>query len=210
MNHLSRKVLSFRDINYQWVLVTSILIFMATLYADLYEDPSYVPLLAVSGYGIALLVGGIWGAMNYIGHVRVNMVYRKNNDIPAFVDNLAIDREEKLELQAYLEDYTKDLVSQGKDEEEAVKLAIDHFKIKEFSSLSKDTQIFNLHAHYYLWGYTGIAGVLCLSLLYVTNAVITSSLTLIVLEATLFAYGFGFAALFFVYKLLDTILYSKL
>ncbi|WP_079529317.1 hypothetical protein [Halobacillus hunanensis] len=210
MKHLYRKVVSLKDIKYGWLLVISILLFMVTLYFDLYYDPSHVPIQAAFGYGIAFIVGVIWGAINYISHIKVNILYRKNNDIITFVDNLAMVQEEKMELQTYLEDYTEDLMTQGMEREKAVKLAIDHFKIREFSSLSKDTQIFNLPAHYYLWGYTGIAGILCLSSLYVTNALITSSLTLIVIEAALFAYGFGFAALFFVYKLIDTMLYRKL
>lgn len=210
MKHLLKKAFSLRDIKYGWLLLVSIAIFFTALYLDLDSNPSHISIKAVISYGAALIVSVVWGAINYIGHIRVNVMYRKNNDIHAFVDKLAMSQEDKLELQVYLEDYIQDLISQGKEKEDATEIAIDHFKIKEFSSLSKDTQIFNMHAHYYLWGYTIIATLLCLLLLFVTNVLIESSLALIVMESSFFVCAFGFTCLFFVYKLMDSIFYKKL
>ncbi|MCD4840189.1 hypothetical protein LRS37_15240 [Neobacillus sedimentimangrovi] len=51
----------------------------------------------------------------------------------------------------------QDLVSHGETKEEATKKAIEQFKIKEFTSLSKNTMLFNLPAHYYLGGFTFVS-----------------------------------------------------
>jgi hypothetical protein len=208
MQLLINKVFSLSDIKYAWLLLISIISFVGTFYLDLYYNPSFVQTAALAGYGLAFIIAALWGAFNYIGHLRINAMYQKNNDIPAFVDQLALSNEEKLELQAYLEDYVIDLVSQGKTREEAAKEAINQFKVKEFSSLSKNTMIFNLHAHYYLGGYA------CLALLGgLTLIVIHANFPLLVFlvgKYTLLAYGVGFIGLFFIYKLADIILYKKL
>ncbi|MFB4168261.1 hypothetical protein [Virgibacillus sp. JSM 102003] len=210
MENLFHKVVSLKDLKYSWILITSIIVFCITLYLDLKYNPSHVPIKALVGYGSALIISVCWGVFNYIGHVRVNAMYRKSNDIHAFVNSLAMNQEEKLELTMYLEDYTQDLTNQGKTKEEASQIAINHFKIQEFSTLSKDTQLFNLHAHFYLWGYASIAALCSLVLLFISNVVVKSSLILIVLETAFAVTFFGCSLLFFIYKIIDVMIYRKL
>jgi hypothetical protein len=106
-----------------------------------------------------------------------------------------------------LEDYIIVLVSQGKTREEAAKEAINQFNVIEFSSLSKNTMIFNLHAHYYYGGYACFAllGGLLLILIHANFPL----LLLLVGGYTILAYRVGFIGLFFIYKLADIILYKK-
>lgn len=209
MEHLFHKVISLKDLKYSWILMISIVVFCITLYLDLKLNPSQVPMQALVGYGSALIISACWGIFNYIGHLRINAMYRKSKDIHAFVYNLAMNQEEKLELKMYLEDYKQDLVSQGNTEEAASQIAINHFKIKEFSSLSKDTQLFNLHAHFYLWGYAILTALCSLVLLFTTNVAVDSSLILIVLETVFAVICIGFSCLFFLYKMMDAMIHCK-
>ncbi|CAH0119764.1 MULTISPECIES: hypothetical protein [unclassified Paenibacillus] len=92
----------------------------------------------------------------------------------------------------------------------AAKEAISQFKVKEFLSLSKHTTIFELHAHYYLIGWTIVAIAVLIALGLAGNAAPPFSLPMLLVESVLVAYGAGFIALFFVYKLLDALIYKKL
>ncbi|WP_027407950.1 hypothetical protein [Anoxybacteroides tepidamans] len=208
MHHLIKKAFSLNDIKYAWILLVSFISFAATFYLDLYYNPSFVQKAALAGYGLAFLIATLWAAFNYIGHLRINVMYQKNNGIPAFLEQLALSHEEKLELQAYLEDYVTGQVNQGKSKEEAAREAINQFKVKEFSSLSKNTLVFNLHAHYYLGGYAFLAilGSVVLLLLHASFF----SLPWLVGAYTFLAYGVGFIGLFFIYKLVDSALYKKI
>lgn len=208
MQYFFRKVFSLQDIKYSWLLLISVMIFMTTFYLDLHFGPSKVQMIALVGYGSAFIVATLWGASNYIGHVRINALYQKNNDIQAFVSQLAVNKEEKKELQMYLEDYAQDQVNQGKARNEAAKEAIGQFKIGEFSSLSKSTMIFHLHAHYYLGGWALIAMLAALIFILMGNAF--SSLFVLVLGYTFLFFGVGFVVLFCIYKVVDVALYKKI
>ncbi|WP_050180465.1 hypothetical protein [Domibacillus robiginosus] len=208
MQHFVTKAFSLNDIKYSWLLLISIIIFGVSFYLDLYFIPAFVQITALLGYGGAFILAALWGALNYIGHIRINALYQKNHDIFAFVDQLALDHEEKLELQAYLEDYVHDQINNGKTKEDAAKEAISQFKVKEFSALSKNTMLFNLHAHYYLIGFSFLAFLAFFILLLAHTS--SSSLFLLAGAYTILAYGIGFAGLFFVYKVVDIILYKKL
>lgn len=207
MKHFWKKVFSLQDIKYFWLLMISFIGFDATYYFDLYYDPQFVQTKALIGYGSTFMLAVIWGIFNYIGHIRINVLYQRNHDIPSFVSQLVMNHEEKLELQAYLEDYTQDLENQGRTKDEAAKEAINQFKVQEFSSLSKNTMIFNLHAHYYLGGYAFFAILLGGVIGLIGSAI--SSLFLLVIQYTLFSYALGFGGLFFIYKLVDAVLYKK-
>ncbi|WLD94685.1 hypothetical protein [Alkalihalobacillus sp. AL-G] len=210
MSPLMKKIFSLRDITYGWLLIVSILLFVVTVYVDLYNDPSTIQLYTLAGCLLAFFLAVLWGILNYIGHIRMNAMYQKYNDIQAFVNNLALDPDDQLELQTYLEDYASDLVDQGLNKHDAAKQAIQQFKVKEFTTLSKNTMLFNLHAHYYLWGYTCIAAIVTICLFLVTEMVFLSSLVLVVLETTIFLYGLGLCGMFFLYKLFDAMFYKKL
>ncbi|MBT2218015.1 hypothetical protein KK120_19625 [Virgibacillus dakarensis] len=207
MQLFTKKMFSLNDLKYGWLLLISIVTFTTTFYLDLYYEPSKVQIVALAGYGLAFIIATLWGAFNYIGHVRINVMYQKNNDIYSFVSQLTMSHEEKVELQAYLEDYIQDQVDHGKSKNEATKEAIEQFKIKEFNSLSKNTTLFNLHAHYYLGGFTFIAVIfgLITRLFYL----VSPTLFLMVIECTFYVYGVAFVGLFFTYKLIDVVLFKK-
>lgn len=208
MSTFLKKVFSFNDMKHSWLLLISMVWFIASFYIERNYDPTdqYIGWM---GYGGGVLLAMVWSIFNYISHIRVNKMYQKHHSISAYVNQLTINKEERNELQAYLEDYANDLLNQGKTEKEANEAAIRAFQVQEFSSLSKNTSIFNLHAHYYLIGYTTIAVIVVLILNILTNT-IYSTFTLIVIEYVCFAYGIGFALLFFLYKMFDVLLYRTL
>ncbi|WP_257348680.1 hypothetical protein [Pseudalkalibacillus decolorationis] len=209
MNPLRKKIFSLKDITYSWILIVSVLLFIVTMYLDLYNDPTSVQVLPMGSYLLAFLIAVLWGVLNYIGHIRINAMHQKYNDIQAFVSNLVLDNEEKLELQAYLEDFSRDLVSKGLSKHDSDKEAIQQFKVEEFNSLSKNTTLFNLHAHYYLWGYVCITLISFTCLFLFSEMVFLSSLIINVLIATFFCYGVGLGGMFFLYKLFDAMLYKN-
>ncbi|WFA07026.1 hypothetical protein [Bacillus sp. HSf4] len=207
MRHIFKKMFSLNDIQFFWVLIASSILFAFSFYFD--RIHSHDPFWIVICYYISFAIAVVWGAVNYISHIRMNAMYNKQNDIRAYVNQLAMNEEEKLELQTYLEDYVEDLISQGKTKDEAAAEAINQFKVKEFLSLSKSTSFFNLHAHHYLFGWSLIL-MTALFLLWLFGIWLgVFPLMFLVIEATLFAYGFGFFGMFFVYKLVDAAIYKK-
>lgn len=208
MEKLIKKIFSLYDLKYIWLLLISFIAFYITFYLDLLYEPSYVQLTALAGYGCAFITASVWSVLNYINLIKFNIMYKKSSDINAFVDQLTISREEKLEIQGYLEDYIEDLISSGKQRADATREAIESFKVKEIISSSKNSRLFNLHAHYYLLGYSFIMVItgLLLRIIYLN----INSLLLLSLEWLLYLYGIGFTGLFVVYKLFDIVLYKKI
>jgi len=206
---LLSKMFSLSDIKYAWLLILSIVVCGTFFYVDRTSDPDDQILLSI-GYSVSFALAVLWSGVNYIGHIRINAMYRKQNDIEAYVEQLAMSGEDKTELRNYLEDYAQDLMNQGKSREEATEEAISQFKVKELLSLSKNTSLFQLHAHYYLFGWA-IAAFTLLLLLAVLNGIFLSSPLLLIIAETIFAaYGAAFIFLFFIYKMLDALLYQKL
>ncbi|MFC4402695.1 hypothetical protein [Gracilibacillus xinjiangensis] len=206
--NLLKKITSLTDIKYFWILLVSIAVFVVTLLIDYYDNPAHTPFNVLVGYGIAIIIGGVWAIFNYIGHIKVNVLYRKSKDLSSFVERLVLDKEEKTELLAYMEDYAQDLVHQGRSYKEATAVAINQFKINEFDRLSKDSTIFHLPAHHYLIGYAFVATVLFVLWLWIGNTIISSPF-ITVLEATCFSYASGFIVAYFLYKLIDIMIYKK-
>lgn len=185
------------------------IIFATTLYIDYKDHPSYTPFAILLCYGFAIVIAGMWSIINYINHIKIHAMYRKDHDLASFVERLAMDKDEKAELLAYMEDFKADLIEQGKSSEEAAKIALHHFTMQEFEKLAKDSTIFKLPAHYYLWGYTALLAVVFIFTLILVN-LWTSPVIMVVIEATSFAYAFGFATVFFMYKVIDMMIYKKL
>jgi hypothetical protein len=79
-------------------------------------------------YGASFLVALLWSILNYIGHLQIRAIYKKHDNIEAFVKRLTLSKEEKAELTEYLNDFVKDLEEIGSTHEEAVKTAISLFK----------------------------------------------------------------------------------
>ena len=207
--NLLRKAFSLYDIKYCWLLIVSLAICGAFFYVDRSYNPDDQFWLSV-GYGVSFGMAVLWSGTNYIGHIRINAMYRKQNDIQAYVEQLAMSSEDKVELRNYLEDYAEDLMNQGKSEAQATAEAISQFKVKELLSLSKNSSLFHLHAHYYLLGWSAVAFIL-LGLLVVTDGLfVLNSLMTLIIVTILAVYGASFIFLFFIYKVLDVLIYQKL
>lgn len=202
-----RKMFSLLDMKHVWLLLLTSVLFGLSNYMDrMYtNDPIWLHIC----YWISFAIAVLWGALNYISHIRMNVIYQKQNDIQAYVEKLALNKEDKLELQHYLEDYTEDLMKHGKTKEEASKEAINQFKVKEILTMSKNTMLFDLHAHYYLIGWTFITVIAfiftwALELIFSFYPFIT-----LTIESVFIAYGIGLFGMFFVYKLLDAFIQRK-
>lgn len=207
MSQHIRKIFSLGDIRYSWILLLSSVLFGLSNYMDrIYSnDPSWIHV----SYWISFAIAVLWGAINYISHIRMNNMYKKQNNIQEYVNLLAMNEEDKLELQTYLEDYVQDLIEQGNTKADATREAIKQFKVKEFLSLSKNTMFFNLHAHYYLIGWT-IVIIVAFILVWLLGIVAFSNLLIpLIIEVTLVAYGLGLFGMFFLYKLIDAMIYRK-
>jgi hypothetical protein len=207
MSQYIRKIFSLGDIKYSWILLLSSFLFGITNFIDrLYSgDPMWV----LIGYWISISIAVLWGALNYISHIRMNSMYKKQYDIRLYVDQLAISEEDKLELQTYLEDYVQDLIQQGYSEADATREAINQFKVKEFLSLSKNTMFFNLHAHYYLIGWT-IVSILASILVWILEVTIFPYPLITLTIASIFiAYAIGLFGMFILYKIIDVTIYRK-
>lgn len=206
MGPFTKKMFSLHDIKYSWILLLSMALCFFIFYVDRSDYLADSAWLTI-GYLLSFTVAVIWGALNYVGHIRINVMYQKQNDIHAYVAQLAMNQEDKMELQAYLEDFAEDLMKRGRTKAEASREAINEFKVQEILSLSKNTLLFNLHAHFYLLGWTilGFLVFILVGIFWVT--LWPSSMMLLIIESMLFAYGIGFVGLFLIYKVLDTMIY---
>lgn len=209
MKNILKKTFNLSDIKYSWLLLLSMVIFILSLYFEKISS-SITPLTQWITYGSAFLSAVIWSVLNYIAHIKVNANYKKYDDIKTYVDNLVMSKDDKLELMAYLEDYAADLSSQGKTKAEAVQIAINQFRVQEFSSISKNNSVLNLPIHYYLIGYVLVDIALVIVLALLTNTVFHGYFWLSAFEFTLAAYGVGFLGLFFLYKLFDAAISKKI
>lgn len=209
MTNWTRKLFSLGELKYGWLLLLSVAICAVTYYADEYYDPDNQLWLSV-GYFAAGAMAIVWGGANYIGHIRMNGLYRKQHNIPAYVEQLAMSGEDKLELRNYLEDFAADLESQGKTAEEAAKEAIAQFKVKEFLSMSKHTRPFESHGHHYLLGWAILIFAAAAVIGAIDYALNGLSLYLFIAKTVLAVYGAGFVALYVLSKTMDALVYRKL
>ncbi|MDP4097916.1 hypothetical protein OIN60_14160 [Paenibacillus sp. P96] len=209
MTNLSRKIFSLGEIRYAWILLLSIVICIVTFFSDEHFNPDDQFWLSVSYY-VSFTLAAVWSGANYVGHIRVNSLYHKQNDIPAYVAQLALNKEDKMELQNYLEDFAADLEHQGRSKKEAAKEAINQFKVKEFLSMSKHTRPFETHGHHYLMGYALLLLASVLLLAIIAQMIAPGILLLFIFQVVLAVYGVCFITLFMLYKVLDRFIYRKL
>lgn len=204
---MSKKIFSISDMKYSWILLLSALIFGIFNYMDRFysNDPVWI----LVGYWISIAVAVLWTALNYISHIRLNSMYKKQDDLQLYVNQLAISDEDKLELRTYLEDFVEDLMKQGKTEADATREAINQFKIQEFLSLSKNSMFFNLHGHYYLIGWT-IVSIIAFIIVWLLGITIFPyrSITLTI-ESIFIVYAIGIFGTFVMYKMIDVVIYRK-
>ncbi|EQB87722.1 hypothetical protein J2Z44_001353 [Clostridium punense] len=209
MKNILKKTFNLSDIKYSWLLLLSMAVFILSLYFEKISI-SITPLTQWVTYGSAFLSAVIWSVLNYIAHIKVNANYKKYDDIKTYVDNLVMSKNDKLELMAYLEDFAADLSSQGKTKAEAVQIAINQFRVQEFSSISKNNSVLNLPIHYYLIGYVLVDITLVIVLALLANTVFHGYFWLSAFEFTLASYGVGFLGLFFLYKIFDAAISKKI
>lgn len=202
-----KKIFSLGDIKYSWILILSAILFGISNYVDRHYsmDPIWIDVL----YWISFAIAVLWGAVNYISHIRMNNMYKQQNDIAQYVNQLAMSEEDKLELQTYLEDYVQDLIEQGMTESDATREAINQFKVQEFLSLSKNSMFFNLHAHHYLFGWTIVSIIASILVWLLEITFLPYPFITLTLESIFIAYAIGLFGMFFLYKIIDATIYRK-
>lgn len=209
MGTMMRKIFSLSEIRFSWLLLLSISVCIGAFYIDEQSNPDNQLALSLA-YSFSFALAALWAGANYIGHIRMNSLYRRQNDIGAYVNQLALGSEDKLELQNYLEDFSADLMLKGRTKEAAAQEAINQFKAKEFLSMSKHSKLFETHGHHYLLGYAIISIVMVLIITLINQIVSIPSLLLLIAYTILIVYGFCLGALFIFYRILDKFLYEKL
>ncbi|MDF2935585.1 MAG: hypothetical protein K0Q90_958 [Paenibacillaceae bacterium] len=209
MRNFIRKVFSLAELRYSPVLLLSIVICVIAFFIDEHVDPKDQLWLAVTYY-VSFSLAALWCGINYIGHIRMNNLYRKHADIGAYVEQLAMSTEDKTELRNFLEDFAADLEGQGRTRQEAAKEVISQFQIREFLAMSKHTSPFESHGHHYLMGY----GILFLgaSLIALAAELLLSHppLVWLIISSVAGVYGICFFGVYVLYKLLDRFIYNKL
>lgn len=204
--NIIKRVYSLSEIKYPSMLLLSMSAFiMSFCIGRYYRD--LTPAAEAAMYGIGFAIALIWSILNYMGHLKLSRIYKKYDTIGTFVEYMTMEDDEKIELIQYLNDFVKDLEERGENHENAVKKAISHFQVQEFSEI-RGSDIFEKHSHYYLFGYVSIflGAFLVISLL---NAIVHITFILAAINLTLVIYGIGLFLLFFLYKLIDILMAKK-
>jgi len=204
MNKIKR-IYSLTDIKYPWLLLVSMLGFIIALCFNRFYSEAFTRIEIVV-YGAVFLFALLWSILNYVGHLQISTIYKIHDNIAAFVTRLTISKQEKAELTEYLNDFVKDLEENGSTHEEAVKTAISHFQVKEFTQ--SQGNIFETPIHYYLLGYVSIfVGIIIV----IQSIDLIVSLPFIVLAVSfmLLLFSAAFICLFIIYKLIDVMIAKK-
>lgn len=204
-----KKIFNLSDIRYPWLLLLSMILFVFSLYNNKVNPYISVGLEFLT-YGTAIGSAFVWSILNYVDHIKVNAIYRKSDNIDSYVNSLIMKKDEKEDLKQYLNDFVKDLEANGKTKEDAVRTAISQFQVNEFTSLSKNTGIFELPSHYYLIGYVMIF-ILAIILIQVMISVgLGGRFWLFAINFMLGLYSLAFLGLLLLYKLIDTLVARKI
>lgn len=209
MRNWARKVFSLAELRYSPVLLLSIVVCVVAYTIDEQIDPQDQLWLAVTYY-ISFSLAALWCGINYIGHIRVNNLYRKHGDIGAYVEQLVMDAEDKTELRNFLEDFAADLEEQGRSREEAAKEVISQFQVREFLAMSKHTVPFETHGHHYLLGYCMLLLGVCAMATSVELLLAQPPLVWLIISSVSGVYGVSLFGVYMLYKLLDRFIYKKL
>lgn len=117
-----------------------------------------------------------------------------------------MSKQEKAELTDYLNDFVKDLEENGNTHEEAVKTAISHFQVKEFTQ--SQGNIFETPIHYYLLGYVSIfAGLIII--IQCIDLIVSLPFIVLAVSFMFMLFSAAFICLFFIYKLIDIMIAKK-
>lgn len=209
MRNWTRKTFSLAELRYSPVLLLSIVICVAAFYIDEHVNPGDQLWLAVTYY-ISFSLAALWCGINYVGHIKMNNLYRKHADIGAYVEQLAMSTEDKTELRNFLEDFAADLEEQGRTKEEAAKEVISQFQVREFLAMSKHTVPFETHGHHYLLGCGILLLGVCLTALAAGALWGQHFLVWLIISSVSGVYGACFFGVYALYKLLDRLIYNKL
>jgi hypothetical protein len=155
-------------------------------------------------YGLSFLVALVWSVLNYFGHLKLNKMFKKYDNIDVFVEQTHMEKEEKKEFTQYLNDFVKDLEEKGESHDAAVKKAISHFQVQEFSE-AKGRDMFEKPTHYYLLGYMSIFAAVII-IVQIVDLFLPIHFILSSLSFTLGVFGVAFFVLFFLYKIIDKLL----
>ncbi|GAB6084861.1 hypothetical protein [Alkaliphilus crotonatoxidans] len=204
-----KKIFNLSDIRYLWLLLLSMILFVLSLYNNKVNPDINIGFEIIT-YGTAIGSAFVWSVLNYVDHIKVNAIYRKSDNIDSYVNSLIMKKDEKEDLKQYLNDFVKDLEANGKTKDEAVRTAISQFQVNEFTSLSKNTGIFELPSHYYLIGYVMIF-VLTIILIQVMISIgLGGRFWLFAINFMLGLYSLAFLGLLLLYKLIDTLVARKI
>lgn len=204
MNKIKR-LFSLADIKYPWLLLISMLAFVIALYFNRFY-PNAFTRIEIGIYGAVFLVALLWSILNYVGHLQISAIYKKYDNIEAFIKKLTMNKGEKAELTEYLKDFVTDLEENGSTHEEAVKTAISHFQVKEFTQ--SQGNVFETPAHYYLLGYVSIFVGLII-VIQCIDLIISLPFVVLAVSFMLMLFSAAFVCLFFIYKLIDVMISKK-
>jgi len=185
-----------------FILIASMLICDYSFYCDRApgtEDPYWL----AAGYAISFGLALVWRLLNYASRIRLNNLYRKHSGIEAYVGQLAMSEDDKLELRNYLEDFAKDLASQGRTEQEAEAEAISQFKVKELLEASDRASLFRFQTHSYLGIWGAVAYVLAVAVAIAEAVFRPDTVWAVIFATVLAAYGTAWIVLIFLYRLAD-------
>lgn len=204
-----KKAFDLSDMRYLWLLLFSMVLFVFSLYNNKI-NPNMGIGLELLTYGTAIGCAFVWSILNYVDHIKVNSIYKKSNDIDTYVNNLVMKKDEKEDLKQYLKDFVRDLEGNGKTKDEAIRIAISHFQVNEFTSLSKNVGILELPGHYYLIGYVVIFTLIMILTQVMININLGGRFLLCSINFTLGLYSLAFLGLLLLYKLIDTLVICKI
>lgn len=204
-----KKIFDLSDIRYSWMLLVSMVLFLAALYNNKVNPDMGVNIEFLT-YGTAIGCAFLWSIFNYVDHIKINAIYKKGDNIDAYVNSLVMNKSEKEDLRQYLYDFVKDLEASGKTTNEAVRTAIGQFQVNEFTSLTKNTGIFELPGHSYLIGYAVIFALGILLSLVMINTGLAAGFWINAVNFMLILYFVSFLSLLLLYKIIDNIFAKKL
>lgn len=199
-----KKCFRFQEIKYPWVLLVSMILFVAMLFVNRLFPQDFAKIENVA-YGIVCLTALLWALLNYHAHLKAYALCGEHNSVEGFLEQLCLSREEKEELAEYLNDFVSDLESSGNTHAQAVSQAIGQFQVKEFiqgNALQTGSQ-------YYLLGYRLLFTVISF-IIEVLKLLFPLPFFLSAFSFMFVCFGVGLIGLFFVYKLTDMLLKKRM
>lgn len=193
------------DIKYPWLLILAMLAFVTALCFNRFYPDAFTRIEVVI-YGAVFLIALLWSILNYVGHLKINAIYKRYDQVDAFIKSLTMSKGEKAELAEYLDDFVRDLVENGSTHAEAVKTAISNFQVQEFTK--SQSHIFETPTHYYLLGYASIFIGLII-IIQCVNFIVSLPFIIIAASFMLTLFCVAFVCLFFLYKLIDVMVAKK-